>query len=132
MITYSIRQKPNLAIGTKIQNTAAIYFDYNAPVITNTTLNTIGFPVGTSRIVAEHGIQVYPDPAETELYIKTGSFGLLSSLSIYDVAGRLMQTRKIMTGTLQKVPVNDLPQGMYFITLINLPGEKVTCKFIKK
>ena len=132
IVTYSIKQKPDLAIGTKIQNKAAIYFDYNAPVITNTTLNTISFPAGTSRIAAENGIQVYPDPVEAELYVKTGSFGLLSSLSIYDVTGRLMQTRKIMMDAVQKVPVNDLPTGMYFITLVNVHGEKSTCKFVKK
>ena len=41
-ITYTIDQVPGLLVGTQIRNTAAIYFDYNAPVITNTTLNTIG------------------------------------------------------------------------------------------
>jgi GEVED domain/Secretion system C-terminal sorting domain/SprB repeat len=40
-ITFSIKQKPNLAAGTVINNTAKIYFDYNAPIITGTTTNTI-------------------------------------------------------------------------------------------
>jgi uncharacterized repeat protein (TIGR01451 family) len=40
-ITYQIHQKPNLAVLQTIKNTANIYFDYNAPIITNTTTNTI-------------------------------------------------------------------------------------------
>jgi len=31
----------NLPIGTTIENTAYIYFDYNAPIITNTAINTL-------------------------------------------------------------------------------------------
>ncbi len=40
-IKYTIKLLPNLPFETKIQNTAAIYFDFNAPIITNTTTNTI-------------------------------------------------------------------------------------------
>ncbi|MBL0097101.1 MAG: hypothetical protein IPP46_11945 [Bacteroidetes bacterium] len=40
-IEYSISPKPGLADGTTIENVAAIYFDFNQPVITNTTLNTM-------------------------------------------------------------------------------------------
>ena len=38
-ITFSVKIKEGLAPGTELQNTAAIYFDYNAPVITNTAFN---------------------------------------------------------------------------------------------
>jgi Secretion system C-terminal sorting domain/SprB repeat len=44
-ITYQIAQKTNNVPATTIQNTAYIYFDYNAPVVTNTTLNTIYKPL---------------------------------------------------------------------------------------
>jgi uncharacterized repeat protein (TIGR01451 family) len=40
-ITYSIQQLPNLLAGSEIKNTAHIYFDYNAAIVTGTTLNTI-------------------------------------------------------------------------------------------
>jgi surface protein len=42
MITFRIRMKPNLVIGTVIKNKAAIYFDFNSPIITNETLIRIG------------------------------------------------------------------------------------------
>ena len=40
-VQYKIRAKDSLAIGITIENTANIFFDFNAPVITNTTSNTI-------------------------------------------------------------------------------------------
>lgn len=43
-IKFKVKQAPNLAIGTVIENTAAIYFDLNLPIITNTTFHTIAAP----------------------------------------------------------------------------------------
>ncbi|MCH2046399.1 MAG: T9SS type A sorting domain-containing protein, partial [Saprospiraceae bacterium] len=40
-VTYGIRQTPNNPIGTVINNSAAIYFDYNIPIITNTTFHEV-------------------------------------------------------------------------------------------
>jgi hypothetical protein len=40
-LLYSIRQNVSNAIGDTIENTANIYFDFNAPVITNTTISPI-------------------------------------------------------------------------------------------
>jgi uncharacterized repeat protein (TIGR01451 family) len=36
---YRIKPLSNLPLGTQIENTAYIYFDYNAPIVTNTTQN---------------------------------------------------------------------------------------------
>jgi uncharacterized repeat protein (TIGR01451 family) len=40
-VQYKIRAKDNLTVGSTIENTANIFFDFNAPVITNTTSNTL-------------------------------------------------------------------------------------------
>jgi hypothetical protein len=40
-VQYKIRAKDSLTVGSTIENTANIFFDFNAPVITNTTSNTI-------------------------------------------------------------------------------------------
>ncbi len=48
-ITYSIKPKLPVAIGDIITNTAAIYFDYNPPIITNTSATEIkGTPTNAS------------------------------------------------------------------------------------
>ena len=40
-LTYVVKAKPNVQVGNVIKNTAAIYFDYNLPVITNTETTTV-------------------------------------------------------------------------------------------
>lgn len=40
-VQYKIRAKDSLAVGSTIDNTANIFFDFNAPVITNTTSNLL-------------------------------------------------------------------------------------------
>ncbi len=40
-VQFKVKLKENLTAGTQIQNTAYIYFDFNPPVVTNTTVNTI-------------------------------------------------------------------------------------------
>jgi uncharacterized repeat protein (TIGR01451 family) len=56
-VRFRIRQQPDLADGTRIKNNAAIYFDFNEPVITNEYFHTIGKIV----VVATH------NPSNTQL-----------------------------------------------------------------
>jgi len=45
-VSFYLKLKPNLPLGTTIENQVGIYFDFNEPVITNTTLNTLyAFPI---------------------------------------------------------------------------------------
>ena len=43
-LKFKVKQNRDLAIGTVINNSAAIYFDFNAPVITNTYFHTVDTP----------------------------------------------------------------------------------------
>ena len=40
-VQYGIKLKPNLPLYTEIHNQASIYFDFNAPILTNATTNTL-------------------------------------------------------------------------------------------
>ncbi len=41
LVSYRIKLKDPLQAGTEVNNTAYIYFDFNPPIVTNTTLHTI-------------------------------------------------------------------------------------------
>jgi len=73
-ITYTVNQMQDLADGTQINNSAAIYFDSNEPVITNTTLHTINhclFLENQSTIeVTANDVYVAPDG---QLYNTSGT-----------------------------------------------------------
>lgn len=43
-LKFTVQALDNVAIGTVIENDAAIYFDFNAPVITNTVQSEVGGP----------------------------------------------------------------------------------------
>jgi hypothetical protein len=43
-VQFHIAQQPDNQPGTRIENTAGIYFDFNAPVYTNTTFHTVREP----------------------------------------------------------------------------------------
>ena len=45
LVNFSIKPIPNIAFGTTIVNKAAIYFDFNEPVITDSVARTIQTPV---------------------------------------------------------------------------------------
>ncbi|MEL6134981.1 MAG: hypothetical protein AAFR59_16600, partial [Bacteroidota bacterium] len=44
-IIFNAQLESGIAVGSEIKNTAAIYFDFNAPIITNTVKNTVFRPV---------------------------------------------------------------------------------------
>src|SRR5690606_16653903 len=58
-VIFSVDQNLNLVNGTELNNTADIYFDFNAPIITNTT----------SHIIKVYGNQLTVDIYETPFLI---------------------------------------------------------------
>jgi hypothetical protein len=132
LLSYSIKLKPALSPGTEIKNRAAIYFDYNAPVMTNQTLNTIQLVTGIGETNKVTDMIVYPNPATNELYLNTGTTEDAISISIYDLQGRLVQDQKInKNSSIQKLNISFLVNGFYFIELIKNDGSKLTKKIIK-
>ena len=132
LVSYSITQNPNLSPGTSIKNSAAIYFDYNEPVITNQTLNTIQFPVGVEDLQSVYDLSVYPNPATNELNIKLSNAANASVINIYDLQGRLLLNENITNKTnMHKVNISLLVNGCYFVVVEKNDGQKISAKFMK-
>ncbi|MGL4598594.1 MAG: T9SS type A sorting domain-containing protein, partial [Bacteroidia bacterium] len=126
-LQYFIDQKPNLAPGTVIENTAAIYFDFNAPVITNTTINTLENPAAIEQLVSENGVAVFPNPASDEInLIFDKSF--TGTIMLTDALGRVVLTQRINASTTAKLMLENLPAGVY--SLVIQDGEKQVVKKI--
>jgi uncharacterized repeat protein (TIGR01451 family) len=131
MVGYSIKQKPNLIPGTQIKNSAAIYFDYNTPVITNQTLNTIQTLAGVEEATSANDLLIYPNPADEILNINVSGTHAVS-IAIYDLQGRVIRNEKVSSGTeVQKLDISQLVKGLYFVVAENAEGQKLTRKFIK-
>lgn len=138
MFSYTIKTKPGLAIGTQFRNRASIYFDYNAPVVTNTTLNTLGSPatdgVANSPIGSNNSsFSLYPNPASRSFNALISSVNNGNAdMKLSDVTGKTMISKTI---ALQKgtqttaVDVTNLAPGMYFVSL-QINGRTETQKLV--
>ncbi len=114
------------------QNSSAIFFDYNASVMTNQTLNTIAFPVGYNTNKEDHNISVHPNPAAGILYVNTGEQLKPKSLLVFDISGRIVETGNTKESKVQEVDVTKLATGIYFIELVHADGGKSVSRFVKK
>ncbi len=98
MVSYSVKLKNNLAVGTQIKNKAAIYFDYNEPVITNTTLNTLSTPVAIKNLKLTNLDQaaLFPNPATNFFNLAVKSdINTAGTLKVFDLSGREVSTKQI-------------------------------------
>lgn len=126
MFTYSIKTKKNLAIGTQFTNSAAIYFDYNEPVITNTTVNTLSNALSTPTIKNNQSLEfsLYPNPATNTCYVKLNVQNNTTKtiVKVSDVTGKtiLLNEYTLVKGE-QTFSINtsDLKSGIYFVTIGN-------------
>jgi Secretion system C-terminal sorting domain/SdrD B-like domain/SprB repeat len=127
MFTYTIKLVPGLPTGSQIKNHASIYFDYNTPVVTNTTLNTVGSTsthgviVNNVPAVANNSFSIYPNPAERSFNASiTCNLAATAELKISDVTGRVLMTKTLaLTKGEQTVStdVSHLASGTYFVSL---------------
>ena len=113
-VVFSCAPVAGLPIGTQVENEARIYFDYNAPIITNTVLNTWGDPLS----VVEHpvdAIEVYPNPANDLISLSLKARSIGSPLFIRDLQGRVLLTRR-MERSVEEIDIAHLAPGVYSIS----------------
>jgi len=138
-VKFRISQRKDLPLETKIENTAAIYFDNNPPVVTNRTLHTVGkqfILTGTATpLLPGLQVQLSPNPAqgwvlvqingrENGLENKNYSFTLLSALGSPVLSGQF-------SGASFEFEAGSLPQGLYFYEIRQEGKVAATGKLVK-
>lgn len=131
-VKYSIKCNSALSLGDAFENKAAIYFDFNAPVQTNTVTTLVAFPpinVGTSEIQINSPITIYPNPVSEILY---GSIaGKVQSLdvTIINRLGICVKSSKFRSNKFS-FNVTDLPPGLYLGKLLTDAESTLFFRFI--
>jgi polyhydroxybutyrate depolymerase len=82
---------------------------------------------GVSNIQKNEKLEIYPNPANTILFIKTEDISL-SQYQIFNSIGQVMKQGKL---TENSVDVSGLTKGIYFIQLNVKNGQMFNSKFIK-
>ena len=113
-VQYSITAKKGLAPKTTINNTAAIYFDINPPVITNTTVSEIA-TVSVELPVATGYINAFPNPVTNILNVKTPG-GSYNELKLLNTMGQVIKQQE-HKDHLSVVDMSILLPGLYYIIL---------------
>ncbi len=116
-IQYKIKRTSNNTPGIQIKNTAYIYFDFNDPVITNTTINTIELVTGIkTSLLSDSELAIYPNPTTSVLYItdKQNKFQN-STIEIKNIMGQIVFTSTFTS----QVDLSTLSAGVYFFNIKN-------------
>lgn len=122
-INFKIKQNYNNPLGSVIENQAAIYFDFNAPVLTNTTFHTVGedfITLSITKVVNHQTIieaKIYPNPMQSQATVEINSNELKNiQFQLYNTMGQLVYEKQTSKNNFQ-INVKNLSQGVYMYTL---------------
>lgn len=122
-VTFKISQKPDLAPESYITNSAAIYFDFNEPIITNTAFHTIEREFIISAItdpspLSNVEVKVYPNPFSNQATFEVdGAEGEELTLRLFDGTGRLVRN-ETFTGNQLLFERQGLRDGIWFFQIL--------------
>jgi uncharacterized repeat protein (TIGR01451 family) len=116
-VKFRIKQKKDVAFGSKIQNSAGIYFDFNDPVLTNKTLHTVSRAIVTTAVIDKSevysNIKVSPNPATENMVFELEKGPLsIATFELYDMVGKRLLTQNF-SGKTFEFKRQSLPSGMY-------------------
>lgn len=124
-VKFKVKQMPGNQPGALIENRVGIIFDFNAPVITNTTFNTVAMNQTLSILQGQHhntGIKVYPNPSDGLIYFvadpKTDNW----QINIMDAVGRTIQVQDIKYKNEAQVDLRGYAKGLYFFRVTGSNG----------
>ncbi len=132
-LSFNIKKDTSLAIGDSVTNKAAIYFDFNPPIITNDATNKIVKVIVRPRLVgfeeiAENPANVYPNPSNKIIHIDY-PLNVSYSVSIYNSMGVLKQ--RLNNQQRETVfDTSDWEKGAYFYELITKDEKRMNGKIV--
>ncbi|MEM1119000.1 MAG: T9SS type A sorting domain-containing protein [Bacteroidota bacterium] len=116
---FQISQKPDVVIGEIIENSAAIYFDFNDPIITNTYFHTVGFDFVEVRVITSINelspvlMKISPNPMREVARIQVENpHHSDGQFELFDLQGRQVRSYEFSGNTFE-LHKGDLNAGMY-------------------
>lgn len=137
-VKFRIAQQKDNPVGTTIKNSAGIYFDFNAPIITNLTshrIDTSCFEVrtNTQEVVADFEtlpIKVYPNPSNGQITFEVlHNISSRYELQVFDLAGKSVYQQQFSDDIFHWDKSN-LPVGMYVFKIKSIDNQYFFGKII--
>ncbi len=133
-VKFSIQQKKDNPIGTKIYNNVSIYFDRNPAIVTNTTFHTIGRDFIQMQLISSakntkynvRNIQIFPNPFRDKTQIIVESNELKNAvLILMNLEGQIVKIISSSNNNTFTIFRDDLANGMYLFKILE-DNEQVT------
>lgn len=122
-VHFRIRPKSASLPGTLFENSAAIYFDFNEPVITNTLVTEVTSPEGSPERSKASGFIVYPSPGNGDMHLLwTSAEATNANLEVMDATGRVLLSHSgLRLNAGQRVPLDlgAFADGNYLVRVSN-------------
>ncbi len=128
-VAFKIKTKSTLGNGDSFSNSAAIYFDYNEAVLTNTATTTVQLLAQQDFEYSKY-LVLYPNPVSNLLNIRKNEEIKIRSIRIYSVIGQLIMVVPNAENTVS-IDVSSLTSGSYIVKILTDKGMSGT-KFIKR
>lgn len=128
-VTFKIKPTAGYSVGTLIENTAEIYFDYNPAIVTN-TFETLFVNALSNESHTLQNFAVYPNPANDFITIQNRDNTIISKVSIVDILGKSIKTSNCNSSEVS-IDISNLNSGIYFVEIYS-NEVKTTQKIIKR
>jgi uncharacterized repeat protein (TIGR01451 family) len=120
-VRYRIKPLTTLAVGDSVLNTAGIFFDFNAPVITNTAVTTIITDTGAPTLTSVTDITLHPNPTTGTVLLRTKDDLNGGEVLVRDALGRVVLRGRI-SATEQVLELSALSSGHYHVIVHHKGG----------
>ncbi len=128
-VLFKIKPLAGYSIGDIIPNSAAIYFDFNPPIITNTFETEFVAALSTEQF-SSNAFVLYPNPASHYVSLKLSSNSEYNSVSVTDMLGKSMKVNADFLSDVITIDTSSLSKGLYIISVNFSDGTKSTQKLI--
>ncbi len=125
-IAFRVKSLPGLEIGDFIENEANIFFDFNAPILTNMVTTTVVEILDIQESTLESDVRIFPNPVSENLTILTNPNFNFIKAEVYAIGGQ-----KLMETSATQLDMSDLSAGIYFVTVVTESGS-ITKKIVKQ
>ena len=128
-VTFKIKPTAGYTVGTIIENSAEIYFDYNPAIYTN-IFETEFVNALSSESYNILDFAVYPNPANNMVTIQNKNNAVISKVTLVDILGKNIQTSTFNSSEVS-MDISNLNAGIYFIEIYSNEVKTIK-KIIKK
>lgn len=127
---YMVKLKPGVSVNTVIKNRAYNYFDFNAPVATNQTRNTLVQSTGLADNSSQGlMLSAVPNPFRSGLTIRADR--KLTIIQVYNLSGMLLMQQAASAAEVN-LQLGELAPSLYLVRVQDAEGHVASLKVVKE